>query len=362
MELRRLSVPLREPWQTAHGTESVRDVLLVRVRAGDHEGWGECGAFARPGYSPEWVDGAHEVLRRFLVPMLDSKPVTAAELGARWSSINGHQMAKAALESALLDAECRRLGVPVAQQLGATRDRVAAGVAIGFTDPLGALLDTVDRFVAAGYVRVKLKIEPGRDAAVVAAVRERFPDLALQVDANGVYAPADLDALVALDAFDLLLVEQPFAADDLLAHAELARRARTPVCLDESIVSAAAARAALALGACSVVNIKAPRVGGVLEAVRVHDVCRAAGVPVWCGGLLETGVGRAMNVALAALPGFTLPGDLSASARYYERDVTEPFVIDDGCLRVPAGPGIGVTPDPAALAGMTTAVETIAVG
>ncbi|MCU1428020.1 MAG: menC [Actinomycetia bacterium] len=359
VELRRVSIPLREPWRTAHGVLYERDVLLVRALTDGAEGWGECGALSEPGYSPEWVDGAAEVLRRWLVPGVVGTDVNAEDVGPRCASIPGHQMAKAALETAVLDAELRNAGLSLAAFLGATRNRVPAGVAVGFIEPLPALLATVERFVTEGYARVKLKIAPGHDLGIVGAVRKRFPHIALQVDANGAYSPDEMDALVALDPFDLLLLEQPFPPDDLLAHAALARRARTPVCLDESIVSADSARVALALGACSVVNIKAPRVGGVLEARRIHDLCVAADVPVWCGGMLETGIGRALNVALAALPGFTLPGDLSASDRYYERDLTEPFVLDDGCLNVPTGAGIGVVPNADVLLELTTSVETI---
>jgi O-succinylbenzoate synthase len=299
------------------------------------------------------------VVRRFLAPLVVGAQHSAAALHAQFAAFAGHQMAKAALETAVLDAELRASSTSLASHLGATRTRVPAGVAVGITEPLPDLLALVAGYVALGYGRVKLKIEPGRDVKVVAAVREAFPDLPLQVDANAAYGARDLDTLVALDPFDLLLVEQPFAADDLLLHAELARRARTPVCLDESIVSAASAQTAIALGACSVVNVKAPRVGGYLEARRVHDVCVAAGVPVWCGGMLETGIGRAANLALAALPGFTLTGDLSASSRYYERDLTEPFVLDAGTLAVPDAPGIGVTPLPDVVAACTTSVELL---
>ncbi len=363
IELRRARVPLVAPWRTSYGLETERDVLLVRVvgaAAGrETEGFGECGASSAPGYWPEFVDGAHEVVRRFLAPLVLGGEHLPEELDATFAPVVGHPMAKAALATAVLDAELRAAGTSLASYLGATRDHVPAGVAVGITEPLDALLDVVASYVDEGYVRVKLKSEPGRDVEVVRAVRERFPDLALQVDANGAYTARDLDTLVALDRFGLLLVEQPFASDDLQLHAELARRARTPVCLDESIGSAAAARSAIALGACAVVNIKAARVGGYLEARRVHDVCVAAGVPAWCGGLLETGIGRAANLALAALPGFTLAGDLSASARYFARDLTEPFVLDDGALAVPTGPGIGVTPLPDVLAACTTSVELL---
>jgi O-succinylbenzoate synthase len=363
VELRRVAMPLVAPWRTSYGVERVRDVLLVRV-AGEHggnatEGFAECGAATEPGYSPEWVDGAHEVLRRFLVPRVLGRRVGAHEVATACAAVAGNPMAKAALETAVLDAELRATRVSLASHLGAVREHVPAGVAVGIIEPIARLLGVIDEYVAQGYVRVKLKIAPGFDVDVVRAVRERFPDLALQVDANGAYDAGDIETLVALDAFDLLLVEQPFAADDLLAHAALARCARTPVCLDESIGSAAGARTAIELGACSVVNVKAARVGGYLEARRVHDVCVERGVPVWCGGLLETGIGRAANLALAALPGFTLPGDVSASSRYYERDLTEPFVLEDGALAVPSGPGIGVTPRADVVAEVTTAVETL---
>jgi len=269
-------------------------------------------------------------------------------------------MAKAAIEAAVLDAECRLTGQRLVDRLGGQRDRAPAGVAVGIQDSIPQLLDVVASYVAEGYLRIKLKIEPGHDIEPVRAVRERFgPDLMLQVDANQTYTVGDWPVLAALDPFGLALIEQPLAEDDLRGHAELARLIRTPICLDESIVSVRSAAAAIAMGACSVVNIKPGRVGGYLEAVRIHDLCVAAGVPVWCGGMLETGIGRAGNVALAALPGFTLPGDLSASARYFHRDVTDAFVLEDGHLRVPAGPGIGVSPLADALGEFTVSTETI---
>jgi O-succinylbenzoate synthase len=269
-------------------------------------------------------------------------------------------MAKAALEAAVLDAELRAAGLSFGAYLGAVSDRVPAGVSVGIHPSIPALLDAVDSYLAEGYLRIKLKIEPGWDVEPVRAVRERFgDDVLLQVDANTAYRLADARHLARLDEFGLLLVEQPLPEDDVRGHAELARHLRTPVCLDESITSARAAADAIAVGACSIVNIKAGRVGGYLEARRVHDVCAANGVPVWCGGMLETGIGRAANVALAALPGFVLPGDTSASRRYYSEDLTEPFELDAGHLPVPTGPGVGREPLPAALAEFTTAVEEV---
>jgi O-succinylbenzoate synthase len=240
------------------------------------------------------------------------------------------------------------------------RDRVDCGVSVGIMDSIPELLDAVGGYLDEGYVRIKLKIEPGWDIDAVRAVRERFgDDVLLQVDANTAYHRGDARHLAKLDPFDLLLIEQPLDEEDLLGHAQLAKAITTPVCLDESIVSARAAADAIALGACSIVNIKPGRVGGYLEARRIHDVCVANDIPVWCGGMLETGIGRAANVALAALPGFTLPGDTSGSGRYYARDITEPFVVEDGTLTVPTGPGIGVTPDPDALDAVTVRTEWI---
>lgn len=355
-------MPLVAPFRTSFGTQTERDVLLVRAFGDDgEEGWGECIAPSAPVYSSEYVDGAAEVIRRFLLPPLfDLAELTAAQVAPAVGATVGHQMAKAALEMAVLDAEVRAAGRSFADALGAVRDAVECGVAVGIMPSMPALLDAVDDYLARGYRRIKLKITPGWDVEPVAAVRERFgDDVPLQVDANSAYSLVDIARLEELDRFGLLLIEQPFGQEQLRAHAELARRIRTPVCLDESVTSAQAAVEAIALGACQVVNVKAGRVGGYLEARRVHNVCAAAGVPVWCGGMLETGLGRAANVALAALPNFTLPGDTSASDRYFHEDLTEPFVLQDGCLRVPTGPGLGVAPLPERLAATTTAVETI---
>jgi O-succinylbenzoate synthase len=359
VELRRISIPLVAPFRTSFGTESVRDILLVRLVTRDGEGWGECVAGAGPHYSSEYADGAADMMRRFLVPLLLSAGRLDAQQVARWlAPVKGHRMAKAALEMAVLDAQLRARGESFAGYLGAVRDRVPAGVSVGIAGSVPALLDTVAGYLDQGYVRIKLKIEPGWDVEPVRAVRERFGDgLALQVDANAAYTLADAGTLARLDPFDLLLIEQPLPEDDLRGHAELARLVRTPVCLDESITSAKVAADALALGAARIINIKAGRVGGYLEARRIHDLCRAHGVAVWCGGMLESGLGRAANVALAALPGFTLPGDTSASDRYYARDVTAPFRLEQGHLRVPDGPGLGVEPLPDMLADLTTATE-----
>ncbi len=364
VELRRIAMPLVAPFRTSFGVEAERDILLVRALGADAEGWGECVAGTSPLYSSEYTDGAHHVLREHLVPPLLVTPeVTAGDVARILAPLKGHRMAKAALEMAVLDAELRARGVSLSEHLGGVRDRVAAGVSVGIAGSIGELCDRVAAYLEDGYVRVKLKIEPGWDVEPVAAVRERFgPDLALQVDANAAYTRADIGHLRALDQFGLVLVEQPFAEEDLRGHAELAAAVNTPLCLAESILSAEVAADAVALGACSIVNIKAGRVGGFLEARAVHDVCAAAGAPVWCGGMLETGLGRAANVALVALPGFTLPGDLSASDRYWAHDITTPFVLEDGALAVPTGPGLGVAVDDAAIEQVTTAVERLGPG
>ncbi len=365
VELRRVRMPLVAPFRTSFGTQTERDVLLVRIHGADGaEGWGECVAPWAPVYSSEYVDGAADVIRRFLLPRLFAAgDLAAADVSGALDVVVGHRMAKCALETAVLDAELRVRGEPLATHLGATREAVDCGVSVGIIQPVEALVDAVSAYLDEGYVRIKLKIEPGWDVEPVAAVRETFgDDLALQVDANSGYEPQDADGLLALDRFGLLLIEQPFAEERLLAHADLASRLDTPICLDESITSLEAARDALATGACQVVNIKAGRVGGYLEALRIHDACLDTGVPVWCGGMLETGIGRAANLALAALPGFTLPGDTSASGRYFAQDITEPFVLHDGQLTVPTGPGLGVEPIPEILDAHTTSLETVRPG
>jgi O-succinylbenzoate synthase len=320
---------------------------VVHVVTADGDGWGECAALSTAGYTDEWADGAADVIEHELGPrLLARQPVSDPD----------HPMAVAAVELAVLDAELRASGTSLATRLGAVTDRVPSGIALG----LDATVDDVAEAVDAGYRRVKLKVAPGHDVEVVRAVRAAFPDLALQVDANGAYTAADTARLRDLDAFDLLLIEQPLAVDDLDGHAALARSLRTPICLDETITSVAAAEEALDRRACSIVCVKAGRLGGIHEAVRLHDVCQAIGVAVWCGGMLESGLGRAANLALAALPGFRLPGDLSASGRWYADDLTEPVELDaEGYLRVPSGPGLGVTPRPEALARFTSSLVTL---
>ncbi len=362
VELRRIAMPLVSPFRTSFSTQTAREILLLRAVTDVGEGWGECVALPSPLYSAEYLEGAADVLRRYFIPAVGADGLTAPRVGEDLKKFKGHQMAKAALEMAVLDAELRAEGRSFARELGSVTDRVPSGVSVGIMDSIPELLDAVEGYLEEGYVRIKLKIQPGWDIEPVRAVRERFgDDVPLQVDANTAYTLGDARHLAKLDEFDLLLIEQPLEEEDILGHAELAKIVTTPICLDESITSAQTAAAAIALGATSVINIKPGRVGGYLEARRIHDLCAAHGVPVWCGGMLETGLGRAANVALASLPGFTLPGDTSGSGRFYSTDITEPFVIEDGHLSVPTGPGLGVTPLEDVLAEVTVSTEWIAV-
>jgi O-succinylbenzoate synthase len=362
IELRMVGLPLVRPFRTSFGTETEKVCFLVRVEtAGGAVGWGESVTGIDPGFSEEWNEGAWLVVRDFLAPaVFRAGEVTTADLGEVLAGVRGNPMAKAALVNAVWDAELREEGRSLAAALGAERDRVACGVSVGITPSVEELVDQVAAYLAEGYQRIKLKIEPGLDVERVAAVREANPAIALSVDANAAYTLADQGIFRALDEFDLLMIEQPLHHEDLVDHAKLQREIRSDLCLDESIRSAADAAAALELGSCRIVNIKQGRVGGLPEARRVHDVAVSRGAPVWCGGMLETGIGRAANLALAAMPGFTLPGDTSASRRYFADDLTEPFAMAaDGTMAVPDGPGIGVEPRPDRLKACTRRVETL---
>lgn len=365
--LRTLRIPLVAPFTTSFSTQTARTVLAVQVDARvdgrEVTGWGECGALAEPVYSDEYVAGAADVITRFLVPRLFDASredrLTAETVGALLAPIVGHRMAKAALEAAVLDAQLKAVGHSFARYLGVTKDRVPSGVSVGIQDSIGQLRDVVAGYVAEGYQRIKLKIRPGWDIDPVRAIREDHPDVPLQVDANAAYTLVDAAHLRRLDDFGLLLIEQPLAEDDLRQHAELARVMTTPMCLDESVVSAASAADAIHLGAAAVINIKPSRVGGYLEARRIHDVARASGIAVWCGGMLETGLARGANAALAGLPGFTLPGDISASSRFYRSDLTTPYVIEDGHLRIPTFAGLCEEPRPEAIAAVEIASSVV---
>lgn len=357
----RCELPLVRPFRTSFGTERTKDVLLLEVSTDVGVGWGECVAAPEPLYSHEFNDAALMVMRDFLAPRITGRELVAEEVPALLSPVRGHPMARAAIELAVLDAQLRASGQSLAAYLGSTRTEIDCGVSTGIPDDdsIDTLMAEVQGYVDAGYRRIKLKIAPGWDVVPTRAVRERWPSIPLQVDANQAYGRADIDHLVLLDELDLLLIEQPLHEEDYLGHRMLAERMATPVCLDESVLSVDNAESLIDYGACEIVNIKAGRVGGYLSARAIHDMALGRGVPVWCGGMVETGIGRAANVALASLPGFTLPGDTSASDRFFTRDVTEPFTMHDGRMTVPTGPGLGVTPIPEVLRELTVSYDEI---
>jgi o-succinylbenzoate synthase len=346
IDLRIVRLPLVRPFQTSSSRKSYLDHILVRVVAGGVVGWGECASPSDPYYCPETTETCWHLLKDFLAPaVLGRDWGTIDELAGFYRPVKGNCFAKAGLEMACWDALARSKGVPLHGLLGGTRPEILSGVSLGIERRIEVLFDQIARYLKEGYRRIKLKIAPGWDVEVVRQVRERHPDVLLQVDANSAYSLEDLPTLRALDEFDLLLIEQPLAHDDIIDHARLQAVLRTPICLDESIHSADDARKALELGACRAINIKVSRVGGLLEAKRVHDHCHARGVPVWCGGMHEFGIGRAANVAIASLPGFTLPGDVSGSDKYYAEDIVEPPILADrGAIPMFPGPGLGVEP------------------
>ncbi len=355
-----VEMPLVAPFVTSFGEERVRRALVVCVRSNGLEGWGECVAGSGPWYSGETVETARHVIADFALPLLRGRMLThPRDLAQALRPIRGHPMAKAALEAAVWDLWGKMQHKSLGELLGAVRDRVPAGVSVGIQKDVPTLVEVVQAFVEQGYQRVKLKIKPGWDIEPVEAVRNQFPDLPLSVDANAAYTLADAAHLKKLDAFGLLMVEQPFHYDDLVGHARLARELHTPLCLDESIFSPDRAWEALELGACRIINVKQGRVGGLTAALEIHELAHARGVPLWCGGMLETGIGRAVNVALAALPGFTLPHDISATERYYREDIAHPpFKLENGHIRVPTGPGLGVEVDLARLVRFSVASWT----
>lgn len=362
LTLYHLRMPLVAPFETSFGREIERDCLLVALQAEGLTGFGECVASAEPGYSYETTGTAWHISRDFIAPLILGRNIeSAGDYRRLIERIRGHNLAKAAFEMALWDMLGKRDNRPLRDLLGGTAPRVAVGVSVGIQASPATLVETVAGYVRTGYARVKIKIKPGRDVLDARAVRAAFPELRLQVDANSAFTLETAGTLKPLDDLGLLLIEQPLSEDDIWDHRKLQAEFKTPICLDESIISPRHARYALEMKACQVINIKAARLGGLSQAVEVHDLCRAQGIPVWCGGMLETGVGRASNLALAALPGFVLPGDISASNRYYRRDITrETFTLNaDSTIDVPAAPGLGVSVDETAIASYTLAREEV---
>jgi len=346
LELIHLGMPLVHPFETSFGRVSDKETIIVRAESGGVAGWGEAPVAAAPGYSYETVETAWHVIRDFLAPRLKGAEIArAGSLAEHFGFVRGHPMAKAGIEMAVLDLFARAEGVPLWKMIGGSWTEIPTGISLGIEPRVEDLLGRVETAAAAGYRRIKVKIKPGWDVDVVAAVRRRFPTLSLMVDANAAYSLADADRLRRLDDFGLMMIEQPLDPDDLLDHARLQTLLKTPLCLDESIKTPADGRRAIEAGACRVINIKQARMGGPFAAKVLHDLCVAKNIPVWCGGLLETGIGRAHNIALATLPGFSLPGDISASDRYWREDIIDPPVRVDarGSIAVPQGPGLGYT-------------------
>jgi O-succinylbenzoate synthase len=345
VELRHIRMQLVAPFETSFGVELDRDCIILMLRGEGLTGWGECVAGLSPGYSYETAMTAWHVLTDFFVPaILGSENVELDDLHDRLHEYKGHPLARAGLEMALWDLLAQAAGKPLAEVLGGVRQAVPVGVSVGIQKDAEILVDTVGQYIDQGYARVKIKIKPGRDVGDVRAVRSAFPALKLQVDANSAYTIEDTASIEALDDFKLLLIEQPLAEDDLIDHSKLQARMKTAICLDESILSVRHARQALEIDACRVINIKPGRVGGLSEAMAIHNLGLESNIPVWCGGMLETGIGRASNLAIASLPGFTLPGDISATERYYVEDIADPpFVLNpDSTIDVPTKPGLGV--------------------
>jgi o-succinylbenzoate synthase len=345
--LRELRMKLVAPFETSMERTEVRRILLIEANVDGTTGWGECVAGEAPWYSPETTETAWHVLRDHLWPLLKGREFGAAtEVWDLLGHVRGHNMAKGSLEAAIWDAEAKQEGVPLSKLLGGTREEIACGVSIGIKDSLDELASAVKKELAAGYQRIKIKIKPGKDLEPVRRLRQDFPRIKLMVDANSAYTLGDWPTLKQLEGFYLMMIEQPLGWDDLYSHIELQKKMDTPICLDECIHTEEHARAAVELGACKIINIKLGRGGGYTVARRIHDLCQKHGIPVWCGGMLESGIGRAHNIALSTLPNFILPGDVTASKRYWDEDIIEPEVTvsPQGTIRVPLGPGIGFEP------------------
>lgn len=361
IELLEIRMPLVHFFETSFGRTTDRRIVLLRARVDGLDGWGEVTCGEKPFYSYETPGTAWHILSEFLIPWaLENDWDSPAALAERFRPVRGHNMARAALENALWDIESQRRGVPLAQLLGGTLEEIPCGVSIGIQNTPEELIGKIGIEVDAGYQRIKVKIRPGWDVKILEAIRNKFPKIRLMADANSAYTLADIEHLKVLDRFDLMMVEQPLGWNDMIDHSRLQRELKTPICLDESIHSAADARKAIEIGACRIINIKLGRVGGHSAARKLHDLCRAQNVPVWCGGMLESGIGRAHNIAMSTLPGFVLPGDVSASRRYWSQDIIDPEVTvsAQGTIAAPRKPGLGYVPNLAHIKKVTVRKET----
>lgn len=363
VELREIRLPLIHFFETSFGRTTERRIVLARVVDKDGaEGWGECTAGEGPFYCDEWTETAWPTITNFLAPMVVGKAFArAADAADLMAAVRGHRMAKAAIETACWDLEAKKAGLPLWKHLGGVQTQIPCGVSIGIQNTPAALLEKIEKELAAGYQRIKIKIKPGWDVNILEQARRRFPDIRLMADANSAYTLSDVALFKALDQFDLMMIEQPLAHDDIFDHAKLQDQIRTPICLDESIHSSEDAKHAIALRSCKIINVKLGRVGGHSQAKEVERVCLENQIPVWCGGMLESGIGRAHNIAMATLEGFTLPGDVSASARYWQEDIIDPPVTvnSDGTITVPKEPGIGFGINLSRIDRLTLRKETI---
>ncbi len=363
VELREIRLPLVHVFETSFGRTTERRILLVRVTDQDGAaGWGECTAGEGPFYCEEWTETAWSVITTFLAPMVIGKQIErAADTWNLMGAVRGNRMAKAAIETACWDLEARALGLPLWRHLGGVHAEIASGVSLGIEETPAALIEKIEKELAAGYQRIKIKIKPGWDVNIIAQVREKFAAIPLMADANSAYTLADVALFKEMDRYSLMMIEQPLAHDDIFDHAELQQQIKTPICLDESIHSEADARHAITLGSCRIINLKLGRVGGHAQAKRVERVCREERIPLWCGGMLESGIGRAHNIAMATLKGFTLPGDVSASARYWQEDIVDPpvTVSASGTIKAPDKPGLGFDINLTRIDSLTIRKETL---
>lgn len=346
--LRHVKMQLLHPFTTSLGTDYDKDFILVEMKSKNGiSGWAESVAALDPLYKEETLKTNWHIMEDFLIPLLYQEPIKHPdEVSERFKHIRGNYMAKSALEGAVWDLYAKEQGITLAKAIGGQKEKIEVGISIGIQESVDQLLGLIETYLGQGYKRMKVKIQPGWDVDVIAQVRRRYPDIPLMADANSAYSLKDMDRLAALDEFNLTMIEQPLAHDDIIDHAQLQARLKTPICLDESIHSAEDVRKAIRLGSCKVINIKIGRVGGLTEAKKIHDLCLAHQIPVWCGGMLESGVGRAHNVAIATLPNFILPGDTAASSRYWREDIIDPeVVVDNGMITVPNAPGIGYEPN-----------------
>ncbi|MFM1654193.1 o-succinylbenzoate synthase [Brevibacillus sp. B_LB10_24] len=346
--LRHMKMELLQPFTTSLGTEYDKDFILVEIKSKEGiSGWAESVAAIDPLYKEETVKTNWHIMEDFLIPLLLQKPVQHPdEVYERFRHIRGNYMAKSALEGAMWDLYAKQQGMSLAKALGGTKEKIDVGISLGIQESVKDLLHLVEDALVKGYKRIKVKIQPGWDVEVIREIRQHYPSIPLMADANSAYSLKDIDRLAQLDEFSLMMIEQPLSHDDIIDHAELQKRLTTPICLDESIHSAEDVRKAIQLGSCKVINIKIGRVGGLSEAKRIHDLCQAHDIPVWCGGMLEAGVGRAHNIAITTLPGFVLPGDTAASSRYWKEDIIDPEVtVENGVITVPDKPGIGYEPN-----------------